>query len=382
MAYLTHLLQNDMPLFALARTGLGYALLDRRGAAQIADRLRGNTPWGRIDAIGRLSFKASPAKRRAEADLRRLSIGRCLRGRLAQMVAQKLPRDIAYLNVGHSNLTDEVLAAWQAVDAKISVLIHDTIPLDHPKYQRPGTPAQFEDKLRRVATFADLVICNSHQTQDDVQRWFGQWGYQVNTLVAHLGVDLPKAEIGTLPEGMDPTHPYFVTLGTIEPRKNHAVLLDVWEALAKEIPPGDLPHLYIVGARGWENEDVFQRLDHSPLMGKSVFEMSNLPDNAVAALMSQANAVLFPSHAEGYGLPPAEAISLGTPVICSDLAVFREVLGNIPVYLKPDDVYSWKQSIIGSTQRKRAGQRKTSEEPSDFNLPTWADHFNLVLRET
>ena len=144
-----------------------------------------------------------------------------------------------------------------------------------------------------------------------------------------------------------------------------------------------LAHFYsAVDTRGWENEEVFQRLDHSALMGKSVFEMSNMLDKAVSALMAHANAVLFPSHAEGYGLPPAEAISLGTHVICSDLAVFREVLGNIPVYLKPDDVYSWKQSIIGSTKRKQAGQHRTAEEPSGVTLPTWADHFNLVLRET
>jgi len=382
MAYLSHLLQDETPFFALARTGLGYVLMDRSGAAEIADRLQGRKAWGRIDAIGRLSFKASLSKRRAEADLRRLSIGRCRRTKLAQMLAQKLPTGIAYLNVGHSNLTDECLGAWQSMGAKISILIHDTIPLDYPKYQRPGTPAQFEAKLQCVARHADLVICNSYQTQEDVKRWFGQWGYQINTLVAHLGVEVPKAEVGALPEGIDPNRPFFVTLGTIEPRKNHALLLDVWDSLAQDVPPADLPHLYIVGTRGWENEEVFDRLDHPPIMGKSVFEMSNLPDMAVAALMSQASAVLFPSHAEGYGLPPAEAISLGTPVICSDLAVFREVLGNIPVYLKPDDVYSWKQSIIGSTQRKRAGQHRTSEEPSDFKLPTWADHFNLVLRET
>ena len=365
----------------LARTGLGYVLLDRHGAAQIAERLQGHTPWGRVDVVGRLSFKASPAKRRAEADLRRFSIGRCRRGRLGQLLDRQLPHDATYLNVGHSNLTKEVLGALKGAGAKIAILIHDTIPLDHPRFQRRGTPAQFEEKLRRVARYADLVICNSGQTQDDVRRWCGQWGVQVNTLVAHLGIDLPKPTTRALPEGIDPTHPYFVTLGTIEPRKNHALLLDVWESLAQDIPPAELPHLYILGARGWENEEVFQRLDHSALVGNSVFELSNLPDMTVSALMTQATAVLFPGFAEGYGLPPAEAISLGTPVICSDLAVFREVLGNIPVYLKPDDVYSWKQSIIGSTQRNQAGQHRTSEEPSDFTLPNWADHFNLVLRE-
>jgi len=249
MAYLTHLLQDHMPFFALVRTGLGYVVLDRSGASRIADRLQGRTPWGKTDIIGRLSFKASPAKRRAEADLRRFAIARCRRGALAQMLALFLPKGTFYLNVGHSNLTQEGLEAWKQVGSKISVLIHDTIPLDFPKYQRPGTPAQFEAKLRRVAACADLVICNSRQTQDDVRRWFGQWGYQVNTLVAYLGVDLPKAAVGALPEGIDPSHPFFVTLGTIEPRKNHTLLLDVWEALSQETSPDELPHLYIVGTR-------------------------------------------------------------------------------------------------------------------------------------
>ncbi|MCP3970791.1 MAG: glycosyltransferase family 4 protein [Rhodobacteraceae bacterium] len=383
LAYLTHLLADPLPLFVLVRTALGYALLDRVGAQEVAQRISGEQDWGRADLIGTLSRKANPVKRRAEADLRRLAVSRCRRGRLASMLSRALPTGCAYLNVGHSNLSDEVLTAWASLPgARVGVLVHDMIPLDYPQLQRPGTPTLFEAKMWRVADAADLIICNSRQTEADVQRWFGAWGRTVPSHVAHLGIDLPDTGQGLVPPETETDQPYFVTLGTIEPRKNHALLLDVWAQLENELPQAEIPHLIIVGSRGWANEDVFRRLDSLPMMGRTVHERAGLPDAAVAALIRGAAGVLFPSIAEGYGLPAAEAIALKTPVICSDLPVFREILGNIPVYADSADVYLWKQSVLQLAENKAAGQTGDAAVPFGSRLPTWADHFNLVLKVT
>lgn len=383
LAYLTHILEDKVPLFLLVRTGLGYLLLDQQGAREIAARIAGDRPWGNSDVIGHLSRKATPAKRRAEADLRRFSVDRCRRGRLGEMLRRALPDRCAYLNVGHSNLSAEVLEAWHDWGgARIVILIHDTIPLDYPQFQRPGTPEKFEAKLRRVAKAADLVICVSGQTQADVERWFSKWGTSAKTLVAHIGVDAVRPNPAEVPQDLNLTRPFFLTLGTIEPRKNHALLLDIWEAFEAELPQDQIPHLVIAGRRGWANADVFARLDLSPVMEKTVFERSDLSDGAIAALMCRANGVLFPTRAEGYGLPPAEAILQHTPVICSDLPVFREILGNIPVYLDSDDVYLWKQSIRRLTDEKQAEQTERPGKNSGAEISTWSDHFNLVLKVT
>ena len=380
-AYLHHLLDGDVPLFVLVRTVLGFVLLDRAGATKIAARLSGDQAWGGRDLVGVLSRRIPKVKQQAEADLRRFAIARCRRGALAGILARYLPEGTVYLNVGHSNLGEEPLTAWRAVpNARRVVLVHDIIPLDHPEYQRPGTPAAFEAKLRRVGAEADLVIYNSQATQGAAERRFAAWGRVPDGLVAHLGVDLPQPDPSRIPADLHLPVPYFITLGTIEPRKNHGLLLDVWETLADELPEARMPHLIIAGRRGWENAEVFRRLDTSPVMDRFVHEREGLHDGTVAALIAGARALLFPSRAEGFGLPPLEAAALGTPVICSDLPIYREFLANIPVYLDSDDVYSWTQSIKRMADDKQAGQASGAETCVPSRLPTWTDHFNLVLK--
>ncbi|MBI6628462.1 glycosyltransferase [Pontibaca sp. S1109L] len=201
-----------------------------------------------------------------------------------------------------------------------------------------------------------------------------QWGPPPIATVAHLGVNIHEADPAALPAGLLPADPYFVTLGTIEPRKGHDLLLDVWEVLARQIKHP--PTLLICGTRGWNNRAVFDRLDRLP-SGGPVREMAGLTDGAVAALVSGAQAMLCPSRAEGFGLPAVEAAARGVPVICNDLPVYREVIGNTPIYLAETCRYQWADAI-------RALTNKTTTTKSDashgvFVAPRWQDHFRVVL---
>ncbi|MDJ0628431.1 MAG: glycosyltransferase [Rhodobacter sp.] len=383
LAYLRRLVDDPVPLFLLVATRLGFVLLDGAGAQAVLDRIERRVPWGAMDMIGRFRRKSPAGRRRAEADARRLSIARCRPGGLAEMLRAHLPPGAAYLNTGHSNLSDAVLRAWKdAVKGRASILVHDMIPLDFPQFQRPAVPQAFAAKMRSVSAHADLAIYNSRATRDDAERWFAEWGRRPDGVVAHLGVELPAPDPSHLPEGLDLGRPYFLTLGTIEPRKNHALLLDVWETLATELSDEAMPVLIIAGSRGWENEALFRRLDSSPLMGRHVVERAGLADAAVAALMAGAAGMLFPSLAEGFGLPPLEAASLGVPVVCNRLPVYEELLGNIPVYAESGDVYLWAQTITKLVEKRQAEHVRTGANPSATVIPTWADHFNLVLKVT
>lgn len=372
LAYLRHLSHESVPLFALVRTTLGYVLLNPAGLEQIAARLEGAEVWGRPDLLSRLSVRAD-ALRRAESDLRRFALARSRPNGLARMLGRHLPSGFAYLNVGHSDLTAMTLrGVRQGGAGRIAVLIHDAIPLDFPQYQRPGVAEEFAAKLQRVRAHADLVIYNSADTRARVEHHMQGWGLLPPGVVAHLGVELPSP--GDLPAGIDPARPYFVALGTIEPRKGHDFLLDLWEEMGE-----GAPGLLICGARGWNNEAVFARLDALPSDGP-VRELSGLDDGQIAALLVGATGLLFPSRAEGYGLPPMEAAALGVPVITTDLPAIREVLGNIPVYAKESDLYQWL-SAIKSLETGRPAQQE-AVRVADFIPPRWEDHFNLVLRLT
>lgn len=370
-AYLDALLDTSVPLFGLVRTSLGYVLLDQDGCAELGQMLDSDE-WGQIDLLGRLNRRLSPERAAAEATLRRICVGRARPMRLSRLLVNHLPAGTHYLNVGHTNLTDRVVFAVRQIQgSQIAVLMHDTIPADYPEYQRDGTVDRFRGFLRQVSDCADLVICTSACVKADVLRHFEKFGTAPKTAVAHLGV--PKPDIsGAAPDGPWRDAPYFMVIGTIEPRKNHALLLDVWERIS-DAP--DAPHLVIAGQRGWNNSAVFDRLDAGP---KHIHELNSLDDDAMFSLLNGSRGLLFPSLAEGYGLPLLEAAALNITTICSELPVFWELLGDIPVYASVTDSYLWQRKIM-ELAKNSSEHRGKSEQVEPFTPPTWQAHFKTVL---
>lgn len=381
-AYLRHLLQEGAPLWGLARLATGYVLIGRDGLAALEARLAGRTPWGPPDWRARLRLRQGAERRRAEADLRRLASCRLAAGGLAAGLAAAVPAGALYLNTGHANLSLPVMAALKAQPGlRIAVLVHDTIPLDHPHYCRPGTPASFAAKLDAVAAAADRVICPTAAARAAAEPHLAARGRVPRGLVAHLGVEPAAADAAALPaaltRALDPGRPLFLAVGTIEPRKDHGLLLDLWQGFAADPPPGPPPQLVIAGARGWAGPALLARLDRLAAAGDGgVIEAAGLSDGAIAALADRAAALLFPSRAEGFGLPPAEAAARGCPVIAADLPACREVLGEYPVYAPPGDLYSWRSRTCELLRSLAAGR---AARPVPRPPPTWAAHFNAVL---
>lgn len=384
LAYLKALVGRATPAFGLVRTPLGYLLLDENGLRGFAARIDGQTDWGQASRLSRVFGKLDVPQQRALSDLRRMAIARSHRRGLPRLLARYLPPHFAYLNVGHSNLNDRVIhAVKHGAQGRVVVLVHDTIPLDHPLLQTPKSVERFRDLLQKVRIHADLVIYNSRATRRDGERHMSAWGDVPQGAVAPLGLDLAKPAPEELPPGLPPEGVYFVSVGTIEPRKNHALLLEIWERLVKQTPPQQMPHLVICGARGWMNEEVFFRMDRSALMGEHLHEAADLSDGAIAALLEGAAGALYPSVAEGFGLPVVEAAAMGVPVICADLPVYREVLKDIPVYASVKDSYLWQRRITSLANSARAQTaRAATRDDTGFKAPTWQAHFNRVLKLT
>jgi glycosyltransferase involved in cell wall biosynthesis len=360
LAWLRALLARQAPVWALVRTRTGFALLDRGGMERIA-ALAAGEPLPEPDWISRLARRRQPVRAGAETAARRVAVARSWRGGLARLLA-RLPPGVQYFNVGHADLTPGVLRVLRRLPgARIAVLLHDTIPVDRPDLASAGAPAAFARKLAVVAR-ADHLVFTTNAARQAAQRHLPR---MPATMVAPLGTDLPRP--GPLPSLPGLPRPYFLMLGTIEPRKNHALILDVWEALPD--PPG----LVIAGRRGWADAALLARLDAVKTRLPQVIEAPGLADPAVAALMRDAAALLFPSLAEGFGLPPVEALALGTPVLAADLPVLREVLGSNAVYLPPTDPYAWRTTIL------RALSDPLPRPAPVIPLP-WESHVNAVLR--
>lgn len=383
-AYLRALLAAATPLWGLVRLPGGHALLDRGGLEAVFRRLSGAEPWGPPDLRARLALRRSPSRGRAEADIRRLARARAGAGGLAAMLARHLPPGSAWIATGHADLTAEVFAAIHALPGgRASVLLHDTIPLDHPALCRAGTPARFAAALDAVAAGADLLILSSKAARAAALPHLTRRGRVPPDVLAPLGLDLAAPDATGLPPALAaPERPIFLALGTIEPRKNPALLLELWEGFLAAPPPGGVPVLVLAGARGWETPAFFRRLEAlSARSGGAVIEAGGLSDAAVAALMERATALLFPSLAEGFGLPPAEAAARGLPIVATALPAIREVLGDYPaVYAPSGDLYLWRNAILALAGQARPGGRPPRHPPRPG--PRWEDHFAAVLART
>ena len=366
LAYLRRFLADDVPCYFIARTSYGFVLLDRSGGQSILRAtLKGE--WGQSDLLSRLRFKMPKRVQAAQSFVRKHRVARCGRSRLALMLSEHLPNGVDLYIVGHTNLEFEFVSAFKlSVDARVHVMIHDTIPLDYPEVQRPQTVTDFNRQLRVVSEEADRVIAVSKVTSDSLTPHLQRHGRVPPIIVAHPGIDPVMPRYAEIPPDLDLSRPYFVTVGTIEPRKYHSLLLEVWESLDAE----ERPLLLICGNRGWLNQTVFEALDRGM---PDVIEVPDLSDSALAAVVHGSKGMLFPSIAEGFGMPPIEAAALGTPVVCADLPVYRETLGDRIVYLDPQDNYSWRETV---------NELKTNEDGERVayvSLPKWDDHFAAVL---
>jgi glycosyltransferase involved in cell wall biosynthesis len=282
-----------------------------------------------------------------------------------------------YLLVSHQNLHRAArLARFKARSgAAFVVFVHDTIPVDYPEYARPGQAERHRQRIETIAALADGIVVNSQATADSLAPYLDHAGRRIPVVVAHPGAEF--AAPCAAPEAVGEP-PYFVCVGTIEPRKNHLLLLHLWRALAVRRNAAT-PRLVLVGQRGWENENIVDIIERCSALNGLLVEHNSLPDRALRPLLAGARALLCPAFVEGYGLPIAEALALGVPVICSDIPVFREVGHNVPEFLDPLDGLGWLQAIRDYSAADSARRAAQVARLPGWQPPRWGPHIDAVI---
>lgn len=253
--------------------------------------------------------------------------------------------------------------------------VHDLIPITHPEYCRPGEDVHHQRRMALVLRTAAGVVVNSDETRRAL------YGFS-------MAQSLPRPPIVVAPLAPAPlnfevnlpdliSQSYFVALGTIEPRKNHLLLLNVWRELVQRLGSA-APLLVIVGQRGWECEQVADMLDRCVALRGYVKEVPHCTDAELALWLRHARALLFPSFAEGYGMPLVEALAMGTPVVASALPVFAEVAGDVPDVLSPIDGEGWLRAVLDYNETDSPRRAAQLRRLAMYQVPSWDNHFAAV----
>lgn len=286
--------------------------------------------------------------------------------------------DILYLPDASwfTNYLDEV-ARLRAGGTRIALLLYDVIPLTHPEFCHPSHLTWFRSWFDRIQTLTDVLLGISRFTLATFDHHRSPGLSPPPAAVAYLGHDLPKSASGAvrhagLRAALEGPDPVFLCVGTIDARKNQATLLDAFDALWNA---GHRLRLILLGSAGWRSEDVLPRTRSHPAFGRQLFWFDDVDDHDLVLSYARARALVFPSLAEGFGLPIVEALSQGIPVVASDIEVFREIAGDHIGYFDPRDSADIARSVLECCE-KRPG--RAAAEP--FRWLSWEDSTREMIR--
>jgi glycosyltransferase involved in cell wall biosynthesis len=259
---------------------------------------------------------------------------------------------------------------------RLVYFVHDIFPSLFPEYFPADAEGRNRKRMAGAARLADVVIANSQDTANLFTEHFAKDRRPDAIVVAPLGVGIVRYGAGPV---VPADRPYFVMVGTIEPRKNHLLILTLWRSLRAELG-AKTPRLILIGGRGWENENIVDMLERSPPLRGLVEERGRVSDDEMARLLAGSIALLMPSFAEGYGLPLAEALSLGVPAICSDLPAFREVGKDVPEFIDPVDGLGWRSAILDYAAPESPRRGAQLARLARWQAPNWSDHFEHISK--
>ncbi len=244
------------------------------------------------------------------------------------------------------------------------VTVHDLIAKLFPQNLSPISRVYWAHWLPQQAVKSDHIIVNSEQTKRDLIRF-----YQVpepKITVTHLCVSqryhepVSAEDRRRVRERYQVPEPYFLSVGTLEPRKNLPRLIEAYAGFKKR-EGNDIPRLMLTGLLAWGAIEVKDRIEQEGLvLGRDVILTGYVPAEDLPPLYGEAEAFIFPSLYEGFGLPVLEAMTVGTPVIASRTSALPEVVGRGGLLIDPLSVSEMigAMQIFCSDKGKREGLRK------------------------
>lgn len=228
------------------------------------------------------------------------------------------------------------LYRWKRQGCRVAVVVYDLLPIRHPEWFSEGLVASFAQWMRLHARLADTFLCISRWVAKDVAAYLEEAGVvrpsAPQIFAFPLGADLATSVPSTGVAEQDAPalrlvreHATILCVGTVEPRKGHAQVVDAFEAQFEAGTDGVPWGLVLVGRAGWKTEPLQERLRELSQSGKPFAWLESASDETLEYLYEACTGVVVPSLDEGFGLPIIEGLAHRKPVLASDIGVFHEL---------------------------------------------------------
>ena len=367
---------------ATPRTSRLRTSVDRFGARRPATTraLLRTGSFGRR-AVGELSGLGAAVR----AD-RRHRVGACASDTWGpDTVYCSLGLDRGYGDVGHlaQRRSDRGFRTLLTVYDLIPIVAPQFVNLDGDHPLHPGPRWTFWEHFAHLVHAADHLLVISEATRRDTEAFAASIGVPCPpTTLLPLGATIPRGT-GTrprsLPTGAARPGRFALTVGTVEIRKNHHLLLDVWETLLRDRPRAEVPELVVVGKRGWLFEETYARLTRTPAFAGVVHHLEDATDDELAWCYANAAVTCVPSRYEGWGLPVSESLAAGTPCLVADTSSLPEAGQGCVDVLDPFDRDVWRDRIVELTTDPAARAAATARIAGSFSDVTLADTAGVVV---
>ena len=222
-------------------------------------------------------------------------------------------------------------------------LIHDLTPILFPSFHPKGSVWAHLLLLKRILRKADLILTNSKHTEKDVHQYSPTTKTKTAVLYPGREMYFSSQKNKNNLKKYNIQHPYLLSVGTLEPRKNLIVLLKAYEMFRDQFD--ETVQLVLIGQPGWKNVAFEKQLAGSKYR-KDILQLGFVPNDDLPGLYSIAEMFVYPSIYEGFGLPVLEAMSCGAPVLISDRSSLPEVGGKAAAYFEPCSENDLSKKII------------------------------------
>ena len=277
----------------------------------------------------------------------------------------------------------DYLESLRRQGARVYFIIYDLLPIVMPDAFPSKASLAYIPWLESITRF-DGAICISRTTAEALADWLKEnapkQSHHLSIGWSHIGADIENS-VPTcgIPDDAPQvlthitTHPTFLMVGTIEPRKQHAQTLAAFEKLWSK---GIEVNLAIVGKQGWKVETLVESLRHHAERGKRLFWLEGISDEYLEKIYSTSTCLIAASEGEGFGLPLIEAAQHKLPIIARDIPVFREVAGEHAFYFKGTAPEDLADSVLKWLELYRENRHPRSE---DMPWLTWKESARQVL---